>query len=251
MLEISAVTRRFAGVQALSGVDLVVKEGGITGLIGPNGAGKTTLFNCISGVLPVSGGEIRFKGERINGLRPDQISSKGLVRTFQIARGFPRMTVLESLLLYGTAQPGERVLPALFRTASNRRREQELLDKAYGLAERLKLTHVLDNKASDLSGGQKKLLEIGRAMMREPAMMLLDEPMAGVNPSLARQIGEQLVGIAREGVTIVLIEHQMDLISRICDHVVVMAEGKRMIEGTFDHVASNIDVQSAYMGSRR
>ncbi|MGV1989453.1 ABC transporter ATP-binding protein [Agrobacterium sp. 22-221-1] len=251
MLEIIEVTRHFGGVQALAGVDLTINEGGIIGMIGPNGAGKTTLFNCISGVLPVSSGEIHFKGERIDRMRPDQISSKGLVRTFQIARGFPRLTVLESLLLYGTDQPGEGLMQALTRSRTSIRREKELLDKALKIAERLKLSHVIDNKASDLSGGQKKLLEIGRALMRDPSMLLLDEPMAGVNPSLVREIGERLVSIAKEGVTIVLIEHQMDLISRLCDHVVVMADGRKMIEGTFDFVAGNKEVQNAYMGSRR
>ena len=251
MLEIIEVTRHFGGVQALTGVDLTINEGGIIGMIGPNGAGKTTLFNCISGVLPVSSGEIRFKGERIDRMRPDQISSRGLVRTFQIARGFPRLTVLESLLLYGTDQPGEGLMEALTRSRTSIRREEELLDKALKIAERLKLSHVIDNKASDLSGGQKKLLEIGRALMRDPGMLLLDEPMAGVNPSLVREIGERLVTIAKEGVTIVLIEHQMDLISRLCDHVVVMADGRKMIEGTFDFVAGNKEVQNAYMGSRR
>ena len=251
MLETHGVTRRFAGVQALSGVDLTIGQGGITGVIGPNGAGKTTLFNCISGILPISGGEIRFKGERIDGLRPDQISARGLVRTFQIARGFPRLTVLESLMLYGAAQPGEKLFHALFRTKASRLREAELLGKAMQIAARLKLTHVLNNKASEMSGGQKKLLEIGRALMRDPSLLLLDEPMAGVNPSLVREIGDRLLEIAKEGVTIVLIEHQMDLIARLCGHVVVMAEGQRMIEGTFDYVTSNVDVQNAYMGTRR
>lgn len=251
MLETRGVTRRFAGVQALSGVDLTISRGGITGVIGPNGAGKTTLFNCISGILPISGGEIRFKGERIDGLRPDQISARGLVRTFQIARGFPRLTVLESLMLYGALQPGEKLLHALLRTKASRFREAELIDKAMQIAARLKLTHVLDNKASEMSGGQKKLLEIGRALMRDPSLLLLDEPMAGVNPSLVREIGDRLLEIAKEGVTIVLIEHQMDLIARLCGHVVVMAEGKRMIEGAFDYVTSNIEVQNAYMGTRR
>ncbi|KAB1115065.1 ABC transporter ATP-binding protein [Neorhizobium galegae] len=251
MLEIRGVTRHFGGVHALSGVDLTIAGGGIVGMIGPNGAGKTTLFNCISGVLPVSGGEIHFRGERIDGMPPHLISGKGLVRTFQIARGFPRLTVLESLLLYGTDQPGEGLLQALTRSKASLRREEELLDKALKIAERLKLSHVLDNKAADLSGGQKKLLEIGRALMRDPGMLLLDEPMAGVNPSLVREIGERLITIARDGVTIILIEHQMDLISRLCDHVVVMADGRKMIEGTFEFVAGNKDVQSAYMGSRR
>jgi branched-chain amino acid transport system ATP-binding protein/neutral amino acid transport system ATP-binding protein len=251
MLEVSGVTRKFGGVQALAGVDLTIRKGGIVGMIGPNGAGKTTLFNCISGVLPVSTGTIRFMGERIDQMRPDQISSRGLVRTFQIARGFPRLTVLESLLLYGTKQPGEGLVQALLRSEAGIDREKELVDKALQIAGRLKLSHVLDNKASDLSGGQKKLLEIGRALMRDPSMLLLDEPMAGVNPTLIREIGDRLVAIAREGVTIVLIEHQMDLISRLCDHVIVMADGKKMIEGTFDFVAGNKDVQNAYMGTRR
>ncbi|CAN7702283.1 ABC transporter ATP-binding protein [Neorhizobium sp. LjRoot104] len=251
MLEISGVTRNFGGVHALSGVDLTIAKGGIVGMIGPNGAGKTTLFNCISGVLPVSSGEIRFQGKRIDGMRPDEISSQGLVRTFQIARGFPRLTVFESLMLYGTDQPGEGLIQSLMRGKAGLEREKKLIDKALNIAEQLKLSHVLDNKASDLSGGQKKLLEIGRAMMRDPGMLLLDEPMAGVNPSLVREIGERLVTIAAEGVTIVLIEHQMDLISRLCDHVVVMAEGKKMIEGTFDFVAGNKEVQNAYMGTRK
>ncbi|MCO5093164.1 ABC transporter ATP-binding protein [Bosea sp. (in: a-proteobacteria)] len=251
MLEVSGVTRRFGGVQALRGVDITIAQGGITGLIGPNGAGKTTLFNCISGILPISSGEIRFLGQRIDGLRPEQISGRGLVRTFQIARGFPRLTVLESLLLYGTDQPGEALLNAVVPNRASIAREEELVEKALRIAERLKLSHVLGNKASDLSGGQKKLLEIGRAMMRDPAMLLLDEPMAGVNPSLVRDIGDRLIEIAGDGVSIVLIEHQMDLIARLCQHVIVMAEGQRMIEGTFAHVAANAEVQNAYMGTRR
>ncbi|MCX8995952.1 ABC transporter ATP-binding protein [Rhizobiaceae bacterium BDR2-2] len=251
MLEISGVTRQFAGVHALSGVDMTIGKGGITGVIGPNGAGKTTLFNCISGILPISSGEIRFMGERIDGLRSDQISGRGLVRTFQLARGFPRLTVLENLLLYGADQPGEGLLQALVRSRASIRREEELIEKALTIAGRLKLAHVLDNKASDLSGGQKKLLEIGRALMRDPDMLLLDEPMAGVNPSLVREIGDRLISIAEAGITIVLIEHQMDLIARLCQHVIVMADGKRMIEGTFDFVAGNIEVQNAYMGTRR
>lgn len=251
MLEISGVTRRFGGVIALNGVDLTIAKGGITGVIGPNGAGKTTLFNCISGIVPVTSGSIKFLGRPIDGLRPEAISGLGLVRTFQIARGFPRLTVLESLLLYGTFQPGENLWNALVRSPASREREVELVEKAQGISTRLKLSHVLGNKASDLSGGQKKLLEIGRALMRDPLLLLLDEPMAGVNPSLVRDIGEQLLGIAAEGVTIVLIEHQMDLIARLCQHVVVMAEGRRMIEGTFAEVAANAEVQNAYMGSRR
>jgi branched-chain amino acid transport system ATP-binding protein/neutral amino acid transport system ATP-binding protein len=251
LLEIRAVTRSFYGVHALNGVDLTVKPGLITGLIGPNGAGKTTLFNCISGVVPPSSGRILFDGRDITGWRPDRITRHGLVRTFQIARGCPRLTVLENLLLYGPAQPGEGVATALLRTPAMRRREATLQQRAVEIAGRLKLSPVLDNKAGALSGGQKKLLEIGRALMTEPKLILLDEPIAGVNPTLGAEIGEQLREIAADGITLLLIEHQMDMIARLCDHVIVMAEGRRLTEGSFAEVASDTTVQEAYMGRPR
>jgi ABC-type branched-subunit amino acid transport system ATPase component len=251
MLEVRGLTRSFYGVHALNGVDLDIRQGWITGIIGPNGAGKTTLFNCISGIVPATRGTIRFEGQEITSLRPDQISRRGVIRTFQIARGFPHMTVLESLLLYGTHQPGEALTHAILRSAASRAREAALLDKALRVAERLKLSRVLANKTVELSGGQKKLLEIGRALMADPRLLLLDEPMAGVNPSLARDIGDRLREIAQEGLTIVLIEHQMELIARLCDHVIVMAEGRRLIEGSFEFVANDHAVQEAYMGRQR
>jgi branched-chain amino acid transport system ATP-binding protein/neutral amino acid transport system ATP-binding protein len=251
LLEIRGVTRSFYGVHALNGVDLVVEPGRITGLIGPNGAGKTTLFNCISGVVPPTTGRIRFAGQDITAWRPDRITRGGLVRTFQIARGCPRLTVRENLLLYGPAQPGEGVAAALLRTRAARSREQELRQRAVDIADRLRLTEVLDNKASALSGGQKKLLEIGRALMAQPRLILLDEPTAGVNPTLARQIGDRLREIVDDGISLFLIEHQMDMIARLCDHVIVMAEGRRLTEGTFASVAADTQVQEAYMGRPR
>jgi ABC-type branched-subunit amino acid transport system ATPase component len=251
LLEIRDVTRHFDGVHALNGVTLNVKVGGITGLIGPNGAGKTTLFNCISGLVAPNAGRIVFDGHDIAGHRPDRITRTGLVRTFQIARGCPRLTVRENLLLYGAAQPGEHVLTALLRTRAMLAREAELQARAESVAVRLRLSHVLDNAAEKLSGGQKKLLEIGRALMTEPKLILLDEPLAGVNPTLAREIGERLQEIAAEGVTLLLIEHQMDMIARLCGHVIVMAEGRRLTEGTFASVAANTEVQDAYMGGVR
>ena len=251
LLEIRAVTRSFYGVHALTGVDLAVQPGLVTGLIGPNGAGKTTLFNCISGVIPPSSGRILFDGRDITGWRPDRITRQGLVRTFQIARGCPRMTVRENLLLYGPEQPGESVATALLRTSAMRRREGELQQRAIEIAGRLRLSAVLDNKAAALSGGQKKLLEIGRALMTRPKLILLDEPIAGVNPTLAVEIGEQLRAIAADGITLLLIEHQMDMIARLCDHVIVMAEGRRLTEGSFAEVASDATVQEAYMGRPR
>jgi len=250
LLEVRGVTRSFYGVHALNGVDLNVEPGRITGLIGPNGAGKTTLFNCIAGIVPADGGSIRFAGTDITRLRPDQVTKAGLVKTFQIARGFPRLTVLENLLLYAPDQPGEQVGAALLRPKAALAREREITAQAIEIAAMLNLTRVLNDKASDLSGGQKKLLEIGRALMSEPRLILLDEPAAGVNPTLVREIGEKLREIVARGVTLLLIEHQMDMIARLCDHVIVMAEGRRLLEGTFDEVAGNHDVQQAYMGRR-
>ena len=248
LLEVRGLTRSFYGVHALNGVDLAVQSGRLTGLIGPNGAGKTTLFNCVSGLVVPESGRVVFAGEEIGGVRPDRIAARGLIRTFQIARGCPRLTVRENLLLYGTRQPGEHVAAALMRTRSARRREAELQERARGITQRLGLLHVLDNKAAALSGGQKKLLEIGRALMAEPRMILLDEPTAGVNPSLARDIGERLRHIVADGITLLLIEHQMDMIARLCDHVIVMAAGRRLTEGSFAEVSADHVVQEAYMG---
>jgi branched-chain amino acid transport system ATP-binding protein len=251
LLDVRAVTRSFYGVAALRGVTLAVEAGRITGLIGPNGAGKTTLFNCVSGLVPPDAGRIVFDEADITGTRPDVIARRGLVRTFQIARGFPRLTVLEHLLLHGQAQPGETLSVALLRTAAMQEREAALYARALEVARRLDLTRVLSNTAAELSGGQKKLLEIGRALMAEPRMLLLDEPIAGVNPTLARAIGERLRELAADGITILLIEHQMDAIARLCDHVIVLAEGRTLIEGTFAALAENPVVQEAYMGRRQ
>jgi len=251
LLEINDLTRSFYGVHALRGVDLSVEEGRITGLIGPNGAGKTTLFNCISGLVPPDSGSVRFAGRAITGWRPDRIARAGLVRSFQIARGFPLLTVLENLLLYGTRQPGERLLHAVLRSPAARRREAELRERARAIAQRLSLTRVLDQRAAELSGGQKKLLEIGRALMAQPLLLLLDEPVAGVNPTLAREIGEHLRALVAEGISVLLIEHHMDTIAALCDPVVVLAEGRHLRQGSFAELANDPVVQEAYMGRRR
>jgi branched-chain amino acid transport system ATP-binding protein/neutral amino acid transport system ATP-binding protein len=251
LLSVRGVERSFYGVHALTGADLDVAAGRITGLIGPNGAGKTTLFNCITGIIPPDKGRIVFDGHDITGWRADQITRRGLVRTFQIARGLPRLSVLENLLLYGPAQPGEHVSTALLRTPALARREDELITRAVAIARRLNLMAVIRNPASALSGGQKKLLEIGRALMTEPKLILLDEPVAGVNPTLAREIGEHLKKLIADGITILLIEHHMDMVARLCDHVVVLAEGRHLAEGSFEEIASNADVQAAYMGRRK
>jgi len=251
LLEITGLRRSFYGVAALKGVDLEIAPRSITGLIGPNGAGKTTLFNCVSGLVPPHAGTTRFDGVDITGWRPDRITRRGLVRTFQIARGFPRLSVMENLLLYGADQPGERMMPALLRSARSRRREETLRLRANGIAERLNLNRVLGNPAAELSGGQKKLLELGRALMTNPKLILLDEPIAGINPTLAGEIAAHLQTLRAEGLSFLIIEHHMDMIARLCDPVIVMAEGRTLTEGSFAAIQANLEVQEAYMGRRR
>jgi len=251
LLSISNVQISFGGLRALDGASFAVRKGITTGLIGPNGAGKTTLFNCISGLLPKASGGVSFDGQDIQGWRAEQISRAGLVRTFQLARGCPRMTVFEHLMLYGPRQRGESVLAALLGGEQLRVEEQALAEQAFGVAKRLRLDHVLDNLVTALSGGQKKLLEIGRALMAKPKMILLDEPMAGVNPTLVSEIAGHLENIKDEGISILLIEHEMALIERLCEDVVVMAEGKFLTRGTFREVVSNREVQESYLGMRR
>lgn len=240
----------FYGVQVLRGVDLAVPEGSLTGLIGPNGAGKSTLFNAISGLYRPDAGSVRLGGRDVTGLAPERLVAAGLVRSFQLARGFPKLSVFQHLMLYGADQPGERLLPALLGAAGVRRREAELAERARAIAKRLRLDHVLDNPVTALSGGQKKLVEIGRALMADPKVLLLDEPMAGVNPTLADEIAAHLVALNRDGLTICLIEHDMALIKRLCDPVIVMAEGKVLTQGAFDAVAADERVQEAYLGRR-
>ncbi len=248
LLEAKGVTRAFYGVRALNGVDLTVREGTITALIGPNGAGKTTMFHAITGVVPPDGGTIRFDGQDITGWRPDAISRAGLTRTFQIARGIPRISVIDNLLLYAPGLPGERLLPALF--GGGRHEAAAALARAWEIAKRLNLAHVANNAAAALSGGQKKLLEIGRALMARPKLILLDEPIAGVNPTLAGEIVDHLIRLREEGMTFLVIEHHMDLVARMCDPVIVMAEGRWLTEGRFADVANDARVQEAYMGGR-
>ena len=250
LLDVSQLRLRFGGVAALDGADLSVRAGTITGLIGPNGAGKTTLFNCISGMLRPHAGRIAFAGKPITGKRPDEISATGLTRTFQIARGLPTLSVLDNLMLYGTAQPGESLWRAVFRPPAVARRERQLRDDAWAMLKRLEMERVANLPAGSLSGGQKKLVELGRALMRRPRMVLLDEPAAGVNPGLAKRLVSHVLAWRDEGVTFLLIEHSMSLIAELCDHVVVMAEGRRLTEGSFDHVRADERVQAAYMGAR-
>ncbi len=250
LLELKGLRRSFYGLEVLRGADFAVEAGGITGLIGPNGAGKTTLFNVVSGLVPPDAGSIRFDGREIAGKTPDAISRAGLLRTFQVARGFPKLSVFQHLMLYGRDQPGEGLWQAVFGSRAAREREAELSEKALETARFLRLDRLIDNPATALSGGQKKLLEIGRALMAEPRLVLLDEPTAGVNPTLQNEIGERLLELPKRGITVLLIEHDMGFIAHLCDPVIVMAEGRVLTHGTFDEVRSDARVREAYLGRR-
>ncbi len=249
-LAIDGLTKAFYGAAVLRGVSLQVPAGRITGLIGPNGAGKSTLFNVVSGAYRPDGGRVWLDGADVTGLGPDRLVGRGLVRTFQLARGFPKLSVFQHLMLYAPDQPGEGLVAGLLNGRAAREREQAVAEEAHAVARRLRLSHVLDNPVTALSGGQKKLLEIGRALMARPRIILLDEPMAGVNPTLAGGIAEHLQALHQEGITICLIEHDMALIRRLCDPVIVLAEGRTLMTGSFDAVANDARVQEAYLGHR-
>jgi ABC-type branched-subunit amino acid transport system ATPase component len=250
LLEVHDLRLSFGGVIALDGASLAVEVGRITGLIGPNGAGKTTLFNVVSGALKPESGRIRFNGTDVTGWRPEQLSRAGLARTFQVARGLPGMTLLENLMLYGKDQPGERFVRAIVPSVAAQERETELRQRALDVARMLDLLPLGDSRAQDLSGGQKKLLELGRVLMANPKLVLLDEPAAGVNPTLARRLAGHIRDLQRHGLTFLVVEHNMGLVAELCDDVVVLSQGKRLASGSFEEVRSDRRVQEAYLGFR-
>ena len=248
MLEIRGLVRSFGSMNAVDGVDLKVEQGRITGLIGPNGAGKTTLFNLIAGTLAPTSGEIRFRGDVISGLTPDRIFAKGLARTFQIPRPFPRMSVLENAMLVPLNQSGERFWNNWLKPSEVERQERANRDRAVEVLGFCGLGAKLNDAAGTLSGGQQKLLELARVLMIEPSMILLDEPGAGVNPSLMETLIHKIVALHARGITYLLIEHNMDLVMRICHPIVVMAQGQVIHRGDADSVRKDPRVLDAYLG---
>jgi ABC-type branched-subunit amino acid transport system ATPase component len=234
----------------VDGASFAVRERSVTALIGPNGAGKTTAFNLLTGFIKAEGGTVLFAGEDISGWSPDAIARRGLVRTFQLTRVFAKMKVLENVMLAAPAQPGERLDTALFRPRRWRRRETEVRERAMEMLGQVGIHTHADEYAATLSGGQRKLLELARALMAEPRMVLLDEPMAGVNPTLGRRLLDYLGRLREErGLTVLFVEHDMDVVMGVSDEVIVMAQGKVISHGTPDHVRRDPVVIDAYLGA--
>ena len=250
MIVVEDVHKHFGGFHAVDGASLEIAEGSITGLIGPNGAGKTTLFNVVAGVLPPTSGRVTMAGEDITGLPPHELFHKGLLRTFQIAHEFGSMTCRDNLMMVPGGQSGE----TLWNTWVGRKRianeERALRAKADEVLEFLTIGHLADHKAGQVSGGQKKLLELGRTMMVDAKIVFLDEVGAGVNRTLLNTIGDAILRLNKErGYTFVVIEHDMDFIDRLCDPVICMAEGKVLAQGTLAEIKANEQVIEAYLGT--
>ena len=250
ILEVRELVRTFGGIRAVDGASLDVEEGSITALIGPNGAGKSTLFNVVSGFLRADRGSVRFEGRRIDRSSAHGIARRGLVRTFQTAHALTRLSVLENLLLAAPRHPGERLTGLLLLPGRARRREREALARARELLALVRLEQHADDYAGVLSGGQRKLLDFARALMAEPTLLLMDEPLAGVNPTLRLQLLDHIVALrAGLGVTVVLVEHDLDVVMEASDRVIVMAEGRVISEGTPAEVQADERVVDAYLGT--
>ncbi len=250
MLHISDLYMHFGGIRAVDGVSLTIESGTITGLIGPNGAGKTTLFNVIAGVHKPTSGEVWLDGEDITGLPPHSLFHKGMLRTFQIAHEFSTLTVRENLMMVPPQQSGERLMDAWLRPKKIRAEEMNIGARADEVIEFLQIEAVANELAGNLSGGQKKLLELGRTMMVDAKIVFLDEVGAGVNRTLLHVIGDAVLRLNQEhGYTFCMIEHDMEFISRLCDPVIVMAEGQILATGSVESIKNNDAVVEAYLGT--
>ncbi|MFD1515083.1 ABC transporter ATP-binding protein [Halomarina rubra] len=249
-LRVQNLRKEFGGITAVADASFHVEAGSLTGLIGPNGAGKSTTFNCIAGVHRPTAGKVYFQGEDITGLRPEQVANKGLVRTFQIAREMEDMTVLENMMLAPRGQVGESlaysVLPGLRDQVVTQ--EEDLRERAWETLEFFEIDHLAGDYAGSLSGGQRKLLEMARVLMTDPEMVLLDEPLAGVNPTLEKKLLERVHELRDQGLTFLLVEHDMDIIMNHCEHIIVMHQGKVLAEGGAEDIRNDDRVIDAYLG---
>ena len=249
-LRVEGLRKDFGGITAVDDASFRVERGSLTGLIGPNGAGKSTTFNLITGMIEPDAGTVTFDGEDITGMEPHAIANRGLVRTFQIARELQDMTVLENMMLAPKAQRGESlwrsVTPGFRRTVVDQ--ESDLLDRVWKVLEFFDIDHIAEEYAGNLSGGQRKLLELARALLTDPDVLLLDEPFAGVNPSLEKRLLEHVHELREQGYTFLLVEHDMDLIMENCERVIVLHQGRILTEGTPTEIQANEEVIEAYLG---
>ena len=248
-LRVNNLIKSFGGLEAVKDISFSVQEGSIFGLIGPNGAGKTTTFNIIAGAETPTSGSVLLNGKDVTGLSSEKLYKLGLVRTFQLSHEYPQMTTLENLMVAASDQPGEKIFMNWLAPKTVASREKEVLERALDSLNFLGLSHVKDELAGNLSGGQKKLLELGRTMMTDAKLVLLDEPGAGVNPTLMLKIIEMIRRLNQErGYTFCIIEHDMDLIADLCEKIVVLAEGSILTEGSMTEVRANEKVVDAYFG---
>ena len=249
MIRIEKLSKHFGGLKAVNNTSITIAKGSITGLIGPNGAGKTTLFNTVAGLYTPTAGRVFLGDEDITGLKPHQLFKKGMLRTFQIAHEFSRLSVTENLMMVPGNQSGENLINAWFKRGEVELEEKAIHNKAMEVIDFLNLNHIADELAGNLSGGQKKLLELGRTMMVDARIVFLDEVGAGVNRTLLKEIGDAIIKLNKDkGYTFCMIEHDMDFIGRMCDPVICMAEGAVLAEGTADEVKNNEEVIEAYLG---
>lgn len=248
LLAASGLCKSFGGIRAVDRAAIAVPQGSITGLIGPNGAGKTTLFNLLSNFIRADQGQILFDGSPIEHLQPHEVAQRGLVRTFQVARVLSRLSVMENMLLAAQHQRGERFWNVWLQPQRVAQQERQQRDRAIEILESVGLGHMATAYAGALSGGQRKLLELARALMVNPKLVLLDEPAAGVNPTLINQICDHITAWNRQGLTFLIIEHNMDVIMSLCDRVWVLAEGRNLASGTPAEVQQNQQVLEAYLG---
>lgn len=249
LLETRAIFKKFGGLIALDGVDLRVEKNSISALIGPNGSGKTTLFNVLSGLFPPDSGQVIYLGEDITGLPPHKVALKGLMRTFQIPHLFPKMTVLENMLTAPKNQKGESLLHSLIGWSQIEREEERNLDTAVNILKLLGIDQLANEYAANLSGGQQKLLDLGRILMADPEVILLDEPVAGVNPTLANRLFDRIVELRNSlGKTFLIVEHNMDVVMNFCDWIGVMHRGQVVAEGTPEEIIRNEEVMRVYLG---